>query len=129
MTTPRQTQTQRGGTPAETPAQLARFYAGLSIEEAAKRIRRSVPYLRRLERTGGFPLILAERCADAYGCVCDVFLYRYQNPKSKEGATRRQSKGGSPRNKSTETAQTGRRAQKTCSPRTAEQGNVKAGKP
>lgn len=80
--------------PTQTPAQLARFAAGLSIEEAAERVGVCIPYLRRLEKRGAFPYVLAVRCAREYACALDVFAGRYtEDPKSKspkEGAKREQ---------------------------------------
>jgi len=59
-----------------TPARLAREAAGLSLEEAAKRARVCVAYLRAIERHGGASYGLAVRLSRLYGCSANVFLYR-----------------------------------------------------
>jgi len=58
-----------------TPARSAREAAGLSIEEAAKRTRVCVAYLRAVERHGGASYGLAMRLSRLYGCSANIFLY------------------------------------------------------
>lgn len=74
-----------GSSRTPTPAELARFAAGLSQDEAALRIGVTKPYLSRMEKQGSFNYPLAQRFARVYGCPIDVFIYRYKTI-SKEGA-------------------------------------------
>ncbi|HEX8236059.1 MAG TPA: helix-turn-helix domain-containing protein [Abditibacteriaceae bacterium] len=57
-----------------TPAAKARQSAGLTIEQAAKRARIGVEYLRRLERHGGASYVLARRLARLYG-GCNIMTF------------------------------------------------------
>jgi transcriptional regulator with XRE-family HTH domain len=52
---------------ALSPARAAREAAGLSLEVAAAKARVSSRYLSGLERSGQFPLHLAERLSRIYG--------------------------------------------------------------
>ncbi len=54
--------------------QLAREKVGLSLHHAARRARISASYLRRIERHGGTPYILAVRLAHLYQCSIHVFI-------------------------------------------------------
>lgn len=56
-----------------TPAVQARQNAGLSLEQAAKRCRVSVRYLRRVEQCGA-PYVLAVRLAALYQTSLNTFL-------------------------------------------------------
>lgn len=58
-----------------SPAQRARVNAALTIEEAARRARVCVSYLRRVERSGDCSYVLAMRLARLYRCSANVFLY------------------------------------------------------
>lgn len=48
--------------------------AGLSLEAAARRVRITPDYLRRVERRGCDSYALACRLSGLYGCRVDVFL-------------------------------------------------------
>ncbi len=52
----------------------ARESAGLTLKAAAKRARISVAYLRRIEKSGAAPYVLAVRLSHIYNCKIDVFL-------------------------------------------------------
>lgn len=56
-------------------AASARNRAGLSLEDAARRARICVSYLRRVERSGDCSYVLAMRLARLYRCSANVFLY------------------------------------------------------
>lgn len=56
-------------------AVVARERVGLSIQEAARRARVCVPYLRAVERRGGASYVLAMRLARLYRCSATMFLY------------------------------------------------------
>jgi transcriptional regulator with XRE-family HTH domain len=58
-----------------TPAEQARIAAGLTVKEAARRARVVPSYLRRVERHGGAPWVLAQRLAFIYNCSANLFLY------------------------------------------------------
>jgi transcriptional regulator with XRE-family HTH domain len=74
------------GTFAVTPA-AARERAGMDVGAAAKRVRVSVDYLRRIESGTGASFVLGQRLAALYGCPLDVFLCRKSKRKgdSKKG--------------------------------------------
>ncbi len=57
-----------------TPARAAREATGMSIEEAAARLRVSVDYLQRVERTGTPSYYLALRLANIYRAGVQTFL-------------------------------------------------------
>ena len=57
-----------------TPAIQAREAAGFSLREAARRSRIHPRYLRRIEKGGGAPYVLAVRLAHMYGCSVGIFL-------------------------------------------------------
>ena len=57
-----------------TPSRQARIAAGLSLEQVARRMRITVPYLRGLEARNSFSFILAERLAALYSVQIDLFL-------------------------------------------------------
>jgi len=67
-------------------ATAARERVGLSLAEAAKRGRMSVAYLNRLERSGDFPLVTAERLSRMYQCPLSTFLAHQGSPKSEQKA-------------------------------------------
>lgn len=71
-----------------TPAE-ARIQVSLSIPEAAKRLRIGTAYLGRLERTGGWPYVLAERAARLYDCRIETFLVLHRphqpNQRTRKG--------------------------------------------
>lgn len=52
----------------------AREDAGFTVEQAAHRARICPAYLRRIERHGRAPYVLAKRLARLYGCPCNLFL-------------------------------------------------------
>ena len=54
---------------------LAREMAGLTVEEAAKKARVGVQYLRQVERNGRASFALAQRLCALYRCRLDIFLY------------------------------------------------------
>jgi hypothetical protein len=56
-----------------TKAVLAREAAGLTPQQAARRARIRVAYLRQIEQHGA-PFVLAERLARLYRCKIDIFL-------------------------------------------------------
>ncbi len=58
-----------------TPTTLARLNANLSLEDAAKRSRISIGYLRQIEHRGSAPYSLAKRLSALYGCPLTIFLY------------------------------------------------------
>lgn len=58
-----------------TQIALAREMAGLTIEEAARRARIGVQYLRQVERNGRASFTLAQRLCALYQCRLDIFLY------------------------------------------------------
>lgn len=66
-------------TRVKTAAQLAREDAGLTIEEAAKKARISVGYLRQVERTSAC-YTLACRLSRLYDCDMKVFLPQRKVP-------------------------------------------------
>jgi transcriptional regulator with XRE-family HTH domain len=83
------------------PAAQAREAAGFTIEEAAKRARVCVAYLRRIERNGSCSFPLAMRLSRLYQCSANVFLYHQGSEKPTKQASSRQAKawGASPANK------------------------------
>ena len=54
--------------------QRARENAGLTLHQAAQRARINASYLRRIERRGSAPYILAVRLAHLYKCSIHVFI-------------------------------------------------------
>lgn len=56
-------------------AASARDRAGLTLEDAARRARIGVSYLRQVERSGDCSYVLAMRLARLYRCSANVFLY------------------------------------------------------
>lgn len=68
------------------PARSARLSAGLpDASLVAKRLRISRPYLLRLERTGSWPVHLAERGARLYGCDEKTLLYPTPGREARRG--------------------------------------------
>ncbi len=63
-----------------TPSAQARQDAGLSVPEAARRVRVSPAYLRRIEIHGDAPYVLAVRLANLYRCSANLFLYASTAP-------------------------------------------------
>ncbi len=57
-----------------TPAQQAREDAGMTVAQAARRVRISKNYLRQIERHGNTPYVLATRLARLYHCSIEFFL-------------------------------------------------------
>lgn len=55
-------------------AAAARRMAGLTVQEAARKLRVSPAYLTQVERQGA-PYALARRLAALYGCSIGEFLY------------------------------------------------------
>lgn len=49
--------------------------AGLTVEEAARRVHCSVAYLRRLEKSGGVSYVMGQRLSLVYDCNPQAFLY------------------------------------------------------
>lgn len=62
----------------------ARQDAGLSLQQAAKLARVCPAYLRRVEKHGDAPYVLAMRLARLYSCSANIFLFVPQ-----EGPSRR----------------------------------------
>src|SRR5579863_1246636 len=79
-------------------ARDAREKAGLSVEEAAKRARVCVPYLRAVERRGGASYVLAMRLARLYRCSATIFLYRTKGSETPKNAPGRRPKRSGARN-------------------------------
>ena len=65
-------------------AKEARLASGLSIEQAARRVRVSTKYLERVERHGGASFPLAQRLARAYQCSISVFLKVYSKKRRRK---------------------------------------------
>lgn len=55
-------------------AAAARKAANLTIEQAARKARIGVRYLRRIERHGKSSYVLAVRLSNLYGCPITTFL-------------------------------------------------------
>ena len=70
-----------------SPARTARQAAGLSLAEAAKRLRISARYLGQVERMGA-PYSLALRVSRLYHCKVDVFLPRPRATEPRRSALR-----------------------------------------
>lgn len=65
----------------------AREKAGLSIIEAASRVRVCVDYLRRIERTGLCSYPLSQRLSGLYGCSANLFINQIgQTTKARRGS-------------------------------------------
>ena len=63
-----------------TPARAARVAAGLSLQDAARRLRVTPQYLGRCEREG-LPFPLLRRIVPAYGCrIEDLITLRKETP-------------------------------------------------
>ena len=62
--------------PSVTSPSAYREAAGLTVDQAARRARICTAYLRRIERTGGAPYVLAERLAKIYHAPVDAFVWR-----------------------------------------------------
>ena len=71
-----------------TLATEAREAAGLTLAQAARRARVGTAYLRRIERHGAAPYVLAVRLAGLYGCRMDVFLQGQPQRPQRAGAGR-----------------------------------------
>jgi transcriptional regulator with XRE-family HTH domain len=56
-----------------TPSREARLRAGYTLSQAARAINRKESYLAQLERSNCFPISLARKLADFYGCRIDLF--------------------------------------------------------
>ncbi len=52
----------------------ARESAGFTLEQAARRARVCPAYLRRIEKRGWTPYVLAMRLSRLYQCPCSLFL-------------------------------------------------------
>ena len=73
----------------------ARESLGLTLEEAANRLRICSPYLRRVERSGGASWILCRRLSQLYQVPIDIFIFSKggggeKRPRSEASARNRQ---------------------------------------
>lgn len=75
--------------PRFLPAEYARIQAGLSIEDAARRLKLSPRFLRQIELHGGASLKTARRLAHLYNCSGNVFLHspEYLHQLGQRGVT------------------------------------------